>query len=313
MTIPAPCASRFLLWGLLGVSNALWGASWVVVKLALRELTPLQLSAWRMILAGLVLLPVVLWHMRRGRLPRAIWPALLALGLAQAVLAKVFTVWGVQHSTAANAGLLMALEPAFTILLAAIALRERLSATRLASLAVGAAGAYLIVFQETGWPSLSAATLVGDAVFMLGLLLEAAYSVGSKPLSERYAPLAVAAASLAIALPVWIPIAAWDVVVSGWPAVSFTGWIALAYLSLGCTVFGYIVWVYALRRIPAGGVGLTVFLQPVVGTLVAVGVLGERLTSATLAGAALVLVCLGLLLYSPTSVSGEPSRPAGGK
>ncbi len=312
MTIPAPRASHILLWGLLGVSNALWGASWVVAKIALRELTPLQLSAWRMILAGLVLLPIVLWYARRGRLPRAIWPALLALGLAQAVLAKVFTIWGVQHSTAANAGLLMALEPAFTILLAAIALRERLSAMRLTSLALGAAGAYLIVFQETGWPSLSGATVTGDAVFMLGLLLEAAYSVGSKPLSERYSPLAVAAASLAVALPMWIPIAAWDVAASGWPAVSTQGWLALAYLTLGCTVFGYIVWVYALRRIAAGGVGLTVFLQPVVGTLVAVGVLDEHLTGTTLAGAALVLICLGLLLYAPAA-PGDPSRPAVGK
>ena len=189
MTAPASLATRALLWGLLGLSNALWGASWVVAKLALRELTPLQLAAWRMILAGVVLLPVVAWYARRGSLPRRVWPLLALLGLAQAVLSKWFAYWGVQHSTAANAGLLMATEPAFTILLAALALRERLTPARLASLTLGAAGAYLIVFQKTGWPTLTGATVAGDAVFLLALVLEAAYSVGSKPLTRRYPPL----------------------------------------------------------------------------------------------------------------------------
>jgi drug/metabolite transporter (DMT)-like permease len=311
MTAPASLAARVLLWGLLGLSNTLWGASWVVAKIALRELTPLQLAAWRMILAGLVLLPVVVWYARQGSLPRRVWPQLAALGLAQAVLAKWFVFWGVQHSTAANAGLLMATEPAFTILLAALTLGERLTRARLGSLALGAAGAYLIVFQKTGWPSLSGATVAGDAVFLLGLLLEAVYSVGSKPLSRRYPPLAVASASLVVALPVWIPVAAWDVAVSGWPALSTGGWIAVAYFALGCTVFGYVVWVYALRHIDAGGVGLTVFLQPVVGTLLAVGILGERLTAATLAGAALVLVSLGVLLYAPAARSVQDGGPTG--
>jgi len=299
MTASASLGTRVLLWGLLGISNTLWGASWVVSKLALQELAPLQLAAWRMIVAGMVLLPVVAWHAQRGNLPRTVWPLLALLGLGGAVLSKWFALWGVERSTAANAGLLMATEPAFTILLAALALRERLTPPRFASLALGAAGTYLIVFQKTGWPTLSGATVAGDAVFLVALVLEAAYSVGSKPLSRRHPPLAIAAASLVAALPVWIPIAAWSIADTGWPALSATGWAAVAYLSLGCTVFGYVVWVFALRHLDAGPVSLTVFLQPVVGTLLAVGVLGEQLTLPTLAGAALVLVSLGVLLYTP--------------
>jgi len=311
MTAPASRVPRVLLWGMLGLSNALWGASWVVAKIALRELTPLQLAAWRMMLAGLVLLPLVAWHVRRSSLPRSVWPWLAALGLAQAVLSKWFVYWGVQHSTAANAGLLMATEPAFTILLAALFLGERLTPARLGSLALGAAGAYVIVFQKTGWPSLSGATVAGDAVFLLALLLEAVYSIGSKPLSRRYSPLAVAAASLVASLPVWIPVTAWDIAVSGWPAISVTAWAAVAY-GVVSVVFGYIVWVYALRHIDAGGVGLTVLLQPVVGTLAAVGILGERLTLASLAGGALVLISLGVLLFAPARSSPTPV-PAGGE
>jgi drug/metabolite transporter (DMT)-like permease len=304
-------ASRALLWAMLGLSNALWGASWVVAKFALREMTPLQLSAWRMIVAGLVLLPVVLHHLRRGNLPRRLWPRLALLGLAQAVLAKWSVFWGVQHSTAANAGLLMALEPGFTVALAALVLSERLSAARLTSLAVGAAGAYLIVFRETGWPALSGATVVGDGVFILGLTLEAAYSVYSKPLSERYPPLAIVAASLVVALPVWIPVAAADAAVHGWPAFSPMGWLAIAYFALGCTVFGYAVWVFALRRIQAGAVALSVFLQPVVGTIAAVTILGESLTALTLIGAALVLGSLGLIVSAPESSSRSSAAGVG--
>ena len=300
MSLPAPVAPRVLLWGLLGLSNALWGASWVVAKIALQELTPLQLAAGRMILAGLVLLPIVVWHARRGGLPRELWPRLLALGLAQAVLAKWCGYWGVQHSTAANAGLLMATEPGFTLLLAALVLGEKLTALKVASLLLGAAGAYLIIFRETGWPSLSGATVAGDAVFILGLLLEAGYSVASKPLALRYSPLAIVSASLVAGLPVWLPVAAWDVALTGGPAYSAATLGAVAYFALGCTVFGYVVWVYALQYIDAGRVGLSVFLQPVIGTALAVAVLGEKLTWATVSGALLVLGSLGIVLIAPS-------------
>lgn len=309
MSPPSPVSSRLVLWGLLGLSNALWGASWVVAKVALRELTPLQLSAWRMILAGVVLAPVAIHYARRGRLPRGLWLRLALLGLAQAVVSKWCVYWGVQHSTAANAGLLMALEPGMTVALAALVLSERLGAARLASLLLGAAGAYLIVFQKTGWPALSGTTVLGDGVFILGLALEAVYSVYSKPLSERHPPLAVVAGSLVVALPVWIPVAAADAAVHGWPAFSWTAWLAIAYFALGCTVFGYIVWVFALRRIDAGAVALSVFVQPAVGTLAAVTLLGEHLTVLTLAGAALVLASLGLIVV-PRNPPAHPAGPA---
>jgi len=308
MSASLPVSSRLLLWGLLGLSNALWGASWVVAKAALRELTPLQLSAWRMIVAGLILAPVAMHYARRAALPRGTWLRLALLGLAQGVVSKYCAYWGVQHSTAADAGLLMAVEPALTVALAALVLGERLGTARLASLLLGAAGAYLIVFQKTGWPALSGATVLGDGVFILGLTLEAFYSVFSKPLSERHPPMAVVAGSLVVALPVWIPIAAADAAVHGWPAFSWTAWLAVAYFSVGCTVFAYVVWVWALRRIEAGAVALSVFVQPVVGTLAAVTLLGERLTVPTLAGAALVLASLALLV-ARRSPSARPAAP----
>jgi drug/metabolite transporter (DMT)-like permease len=299
MTPSASVPTRLILWGLLALSNAMWGASWVVAKFALRELSPLQLTYGRMIVAGLVLLPVVILAARRGQLPLRIWPRVAFLGLTASVVSKLCGYWGVAHTTAANAGLLMAVEPAFTVGLAALVLRERMSRARLASLALGAAGAYLIVFRETGWPSLANVTVIGDGVFLFGLLLEAVYSVGSKPLSEGYPPLGIAAATLVAGLPVWIPVAAVDVATGGWPTISLQAWLAIAYFALGCTVFGYLVWVYALRHLPAGSVALTIFLQPVVGTLAAVSLLGESLAVLTLAGGALVLLSLGLIVATP--------------
>jgi drug/metabolite transporter (DMT)-like permease len=297
LTVPL----RALLWGSLILSNGLWGASWVVSKFALQELTVLQFVSARMILAGLVLLPFVAHHIRKHTLPRSAWLRILVLSLAQAVLSKLCGYWGLAHTTAANAGLLMALEPGFTIALAAVVLGERMTALRVGSLGLGAIGAYMIIFHDTGWPSLTGATVVGDAVFVVGLMLEAVYSVGSKPLNERHAPLLIAAAPIVVALPAWISIAVGDAAVEGVLAPTQMGWLAIVYLGLGCTVFGYIVWGFALRYLQAGAVSLTVFIQPVVGTLAAVMVLHEQLTAPTLAGAALVLVSLGLVVLAPGS------------
>ncbi|HUJ75047.1 MAG TPA: DMT family transporter, partial [bacterium] len=240
----APRGSTAWAVGLLVASNILWGASWVVAKLALRDLSVMQIAAWRMILAGVVLLPVTVWFVRRGRLPWRAWPMVCVLSAIGAVLAKLCNLWGLDHASAANAGILMTVEPLFTIVLGWLFLRERLTGIKGAALVLGMAGAYLIVFQTVGWPHLSSGVALGSLVFVAGLALEACYTVLGKASLSRTSPVAVTSGSISVALLAWVPLAWRDVQAHGWPAVTLGNVGAIAYIALGCTVFGYLAWFY---------------------------------------------------------------------
>ncbi len=298
------------LFSLLIGANLLWGSAWVVAKLTLTELTPLQVSAWRMIGAGVLVAPWLIWRWKREPLPPRAWPALIALGAVGFVVSKFLNFWGLNLTTATNASLLMATEPLLTIALGWLVLREALGGRRLAAFALGAAGAYLLITGGAGWPDLSSAHVLGDLVFLLGLGGEAVYSVFGKSLLTRHSASTVTMATIAASLLFWLPLAGVDGALSGWPTWNAATVGALLWLSIGCTVLAYWAWFHALEEMEAGLAALTIFVQPVWGSLLAYLLLGESFTAVTFAGGALVLGSLYLAVSGGQEASSTPGpRP----
>ncbi|HKI99435.1 MAG TPA: DMT family transporter [bacterium] len=288
--------NRALALALLVLANLLWGSTWVVAKLALTELSPLQVSAWRMIAAGLVVLPWLVHQQRRGALPLRAWPQLAGLGALGFGVAKFLSFWGLSRTTATDASLLMSVEPLLTIALGWLVLREALSGRRAAAFLLGAAGAWLLIARGLEPPAAGAPHVVGDLVFLLGLTGEAAYSVLGKSLLRRHSAALVTAATIVTSMGLWLPVAVGDGLRAGWPPLNAGVVAALAFLALGCTVFAFWAWFRALEQLEAGLAALTIFVQPVWGAALSVLLLGEPLQAATLAGGALVLASLYLAL-----------------
>lgn len=292
---------RSVLLLMLVGANVLWGSSWVVAKLVLHELSPLQISAWRMIGTAPVAALWLALALRRNPLPRGAWPTLLVLGFMSFVASKFLNLWGLTLTTATHASLLTAVEPLFTIALGCLLLAEAFTKRRAGAFLCGAVGAWLLVTEGGGWTGAGAASgpALGDLIFMAGLALEAGYSVIGKSLLTRHAPAVVTMATVLASLVFWAPLAGWDGLRNGWPAWSPAVLAGLAFLSLGCTVLAYWIWFLALREMEAGLAALTIFVQPVWGSLLAVWLLDEPLLGSTLVGGALVLVSLYLATAPP--------------
>ncbi len=280
-------------------ANVLWGSSWVVAKLVLHELSPLQISAWRMIGAAPVAALWLIPALRRNPLPPGAWPTLLVLGFVGFVGRKFLNLWGLSLTTATHASLLTAVEPLFTIALGCLLLAEAFTRRRAGAFLCGAGGAWLLVTEGGGWGGLESGAMLGDLIFIAGLMLEAGYSVVGKSLLTRHAPAVVTMATVLASLVFWVPLAGWDAYHNGWPALTPAVLAGLAFLSLGCTVLAYWVWFHALRELEAGLAALTIFVQPLWGTLLSVWLLDEPLHGSTLAGGALVLVSLYLAVAPP--------------
>ncbi|HLJ82318.1 MAG TPA: DMT family transporter [Ktedonobacterales bacterium] len=306
--IRQPRLSRRGAFGLLVLANALWAGTYTAGKVALSQLSPVELNAVRFSLAALMLSPVLIRGWRQIPRDRATLIKLAQLALLGFVLNKAFEYFGLNLSTASDVALLITTESIFTALLSWTFLRERVTSSGVAALALGLLGAYLIV--ERGFlPNLGGsgtARVVGDLLVVVSLFLEAGYTVRGKTVLSAMPPLLFTATTLAGGLFIWLPAGAIAVAHSGWPHITLAGWLAVLYMAAVATVTGYWLWFRALTRLDASAAAPTLFIQPLLGAALAIWLLHDSLSWATLLGGALIGASLLLVVRS----SRRPNAPA---
>lgn len=277
---------------LAALTNALGGSSYPATTVMLRGFPERDAVFLRMALGGLLFAPFV-WR-ARARIAaldardRALCAAAGLLGYA---LPMVLGTYGQKLSSATSASLLIGMEPVTIVLLSALFLRERLNGLKLLALGAGLAGATLIAFQ--GPPRLAGAfsdRLKGDLILALHGACWALYTVIAKPVLRRLRPMDFSALTAVLAA---AGAAAWaaleGVSPAGWSGAPASSWLAVAYLAVFVTFLGSWIWNVALTGLDASSQANFIFLQPVVGVLIGVGLLGDPFTRWTAAGGALVL------------------------
>jgi drug/metabolite transporter (DMT)-like permease len=256
---------------------------------------PLAVSFYRVALASLLLLPFA------GPQARRSWPALdarrrvLLIGAGLA-LALHFATWiaSLSYTTVASSVLLVNTAPLFTVVLSQVFLHEKPSATVLAAIPLAVLGAALIAYGDwTGSPG----SLLGNGLALFGAVMVAVYQVVGRGLREAL-PLdayvlgvwgAAALALAALARGFGVPLA-------GYPAKTWTAFLALAVVP---TLGGHGLVNKSLRSLPAPTVGLFLLGEPVIASLLAWILFHEIPGAWTLAGGAVVLAALGLVLARP--------------
>jgi drug/metabolite transporter (DMT)-like permease len=267
------------------VAVVLWGLAPVATRAAVAHLAPLPLLVLRLTVAALVLLPWAVPVFRRLR-PR---PAgrLVAAGALGLVGYNLPVTVGLQWLPASTAGLLLATEPVWVMVLGYVFLGERGGARTWLGSAIALAGVAVLAgpgaLTGVGYRGLAGAGLV-----LAGTLAFGAYTIVLRPLSQVYGAIPATAASTVVGT---LPYLAFAGTLSAPrlaqlpPAV----WGELAFLSLGSTVAGLLLWNRAILSGGATRVSLLLYLEPVVSVLGAVIFLGEQVTLVTIAGGLLIL------------------------
>ena len=297
----------------LVLANLIWGGSYVAAKVALAELSPSSLAFLRFALAAALSLPLV-WRVRGDvRLEWRDAPAVALIGVAGVAVPYLVSYVGMNWTTASDSALVVSAEPVFTVGLAVLFLGEPLGWRRVGALVLGVGGAYTIVSHGQGLASLLVSRqALGNSLVALSLLGEAGYTVLGKHVMRSYRPLVVTLYAVWIAAIILLPVSLIT------PALTHGGltphlvpwrlatWLALLYLSGGCTLGAYLLWNLALSRVQANVAGVFLFLQPVIGALLGVITLHEDLAPTTVVGA--LAVFGGLLLVSRSPASGIDER-----
>lgn len=276
---------------LIALSNIIGGSTYAVTTTALKGFTEKDLVLLRLALCAALFVPFVwLGRRRLAAATRGDWARMAAVGLLGYALPLTLGTYGVKLSSATSASLLVGMEPVTIVLLSAVFLGEAMTGLKTLSLVLGLAGAMLISFQ--GFPTLSGAfsdRLKGDLILATHGCCWALYSVLGKAALKRVDPLDFTALTSIIG---FLGAAAWFLPgtdLAAWGGVSRPAWLAAAYLAVAGGFLAVILWNVALKKVEASKVANFIFLQPVVGVLLGVGLQGDPLTAWSVAGGTFVL------------------------
>ena len=261
---------------------AIWGASFMFIKVAVREFDPLTLVWLRVLLAAVVLVPVALVVVGRTGVAQARASAgrLTALGLMNSALPFALISWAETRIDSGLTAMLQAAAPLFTVMIATRIGDERVTGSRLVGFLVGFVGVSLLVGSHTRGGLVPAL-----AVILAALSYSAAGIFASRQLRDTE-PLVVAAGSMIGAAILTAPfgLATLPGSVPGWKETA-----SVAVLGVVGTGIAYVLYFVMLREAGASRSILVTYLVPPVALAYGVLLLGEPLQVAAVAGLALIL------------------------
>ncbi|MDX1298942.1 MAG: DMT family transporter [Pseudomonas sp.] len=274
----------------LVIAMALWGSSFIALKLAFAELPALWVIFGRMALGSLVFLLAWRW---RGKMQYRAgdWKYLLGLAACEPCLYFLFEALALERTSAAQAGMVMALLPLLVAVGAFVFLRERISRTTLLGLVIALVGAV--------WLSLAGSAdehasnpILGNFFELLAIVCASGYTLLLKHLSARYSPFLLTAMVAFVGTIFFLPMAWLSAPVP--VTVSPMGLGAVVYLGVLVTVGAYGLYNFGVSRLPASQASGFTNLIPVFTLLFAILILGESLNDMQILAA--VLVFAGVLL-----------------
>jgi drug/metabolite transporter (DMT)-like permease len=274
-------------WPMILLLAAVWGASYLFIKVAVDEIAPAPMMAVRTLIAAAVLLAYVAWRFGASRAREELWTArrhLLVLGLLNAAIPFWLIAWGEQHIDSGLAAVVQASVPIFNALLVLRFLpHERLSRTRALGLAIGLVGVAVVtgIHPEGGWWAIAGAL----AVVLSSIAYAGAGVYGQKAVSGTAGPV-LAAGSMLVGGLVLTPFALFQLpaAVPSWEATASVLVLALAGTALAQLVLFRVLALHGSARL-----SLVTYLMPVFALAYGTVLLDEQLTASMLGGLALIL------------------------
>jgi drug/metabolite transporter (DMT)-like permease len=288
------------------VAVVLWGLAPVATRAAVPHLSPLPLLLVRLAAASLVLLPWA-WPVFRRLRARAAG-RLAAAGVLGLVGYNLPVTAGLRWLPAATAGLLLATEPVWVMVLGRLFLGERGGARPWLGSAAALAGVAVLAGPgAVGGAGGGYRALAGTGLVLAGTLSFAAYTLALRPLSQELGAIPATAASTVIGAAPYLA-AAGTLPGAGLAHLGPAVWAELAFLAFGSTVAGLLLWNVAVAAGDITRVSLLLYLEPVVSVLGAAVFLHERVSAGMIGGGLLILA--GVAVASTGRRPARPARPA---
>ena len=273
------------------LANTIFGLGVPVTKLLLDDwVSPMAYMATRCIGAAVIFWLISLF-MPRERVERRDLMVIMGGGLLGFVVSQTLTAWALNFTSPVYFSLIATLTPVATMVCAALLIGERLTGRGVTGVAIGVGGALLMVL--TGWQCGSGSNdLMGIGLALLSLLTWALYLIVTRSVSAKYSAVTqmkwVFLVSTVAVLPFsWGDLQGATLYSGGW---QWSGVLEMAFIVVFATVAGFFAIPFAMRHLRATTVSIYTNLQPIVASLVAIGLEQDVLTWDKPVALALVLL-----------------------
>jgi drug/metabolite transporter (DMT)-like permease len=269
----------------LTLLGAIWGASFMFMRVAAADFGPFPLVAMRLAFGALVLTPF-LWR-ARAQFTRLLWLRIAGIAMMNATVPLTLFAWAAERAPAGIGAISNGMTVMFTALVAFGLFGERIGARRLTGLIIGFVGVIILASGRTAGVSVAPAALAGTAASLC-------YGIGINLVRRYltpYPPAAVAAAALTTGAVLLAPLAVWN-----WPhhPLPTASWVSALLLGVVCTGFAFVLYYRLVARIGAPRTSTVTYLIPLFGVIWAWLLLGEPLTMTMAIAGALILAGVAL-------------------
>ncbi|MGR3205414.1 DMT family transporter [Bacillus glycinifermentans] len=275
----------------LALAAGIWGGMYVVVKVVVAVIPPLELVWMRYAVAIIALLIIGFVKKLSWRIRRHDILLIITIGIIGNTISIVTQEIGTSLSSAQMGAIITSSTPAFMVIFARLLLKERLNLKKGISVALATIGVLLIV----GNGQIDMSNQLGGLSLLIAALTWALMSVLLKRVPSDYSPIVVTTYSILVAIIILTPFVWMNADEIHFSQLTHpTIWGGLLYLGIISTACAFILWNRGLQMLNASSGGLFFFFQPLVGTLLGWILLGESLGGTFWIGSILILI--GVLL-----------------
>lgn len=277
----------------MALAASIWGGMYVVSKIILATVQPLELVWLRYVVALITLAVCIVATKQSWKISWRHLPLVSAVGIVGYAVSIWAQFLGTKLSTAQMGAMITSATPAFMVVFGSFMLKERITVLRALSVLLATIGVLMIV----GIGGLSPSYELGGVILIVAALTWALMSVLVKRISKDYSQLTVTMYAIAIATMCITPIAISQLIhtpASTWQQPSM--WSGILYLGVVSTAGAFFLWNKGLKMVDASSGGLFFFFQPLVGTFLGWLILGEVVAVSFWLGAALIVSSIFLVL-----------------
>ncbi|MET1248531.1 DMT family transporter [Sporolactobacillus sp. STCC-11] len=286
----------------LVLANLFWAGNYVFGKYVVSEMTPIQMTFVRWLIAVLILFPLahVIEKPEWGQVWKR-WKVLLIMSLLGIVGYNVLLYEALRFTTSLNAALVNSMNPAMIVIFAVWFLKEKIALANSLGLAISLVGVLLVLTRGALLQVFSIQYNHGDLLMLLAITVWTFYTLIGKKLGD-IPPIAATAVSATLGLLVLMPF----FLTSGFSyRLSGMALMGILYIALFPSVFSFVFWNYAVRAVGASQSGVYLNLLAVFTALISL-MLGNPITLPQMIGGALVIV--GVYLTNRKSTAKEEAK-----
>lgn len=283
----------------------MWASTFALFKIVWRNIDPVAFTSARFAAMVVFAAVVLLFSRRRITLRREDAPLLIASGVCGYFLYQMGFVLGLDRTSALASAILISTHPIFSVLFLWLLGRERPAGMEIAGVVLGFGG--VAVFLEA-WEAFAVAR-TGDLLSLGAAAAFGLYGVINRPLSQRYPSRELMAYTLAVGGLLTTVVGIPAMARQDWGAVTPSAWLVLVYAIVGPVYLAYALWNWAIHRRGIPGTVVYGFLVPVLGGILAVILLQERVDAAQVAGAVLVVAGLVVTRIAKPATAGREREP----